>query len=295
MDLFDYKPKMDELFDKDLPDSIRKGQRLTTMTSGQTRFPSRRRSSSSQQHGKCGRLGQRVAAVDGEDRRRHRLHQDASTPRRSTTTRPSPTSAPATSFPAAPASAPGSATAWARDNQQPAGLRRDDGHRGPAARRRRRSTTASGDRVSCRASIRASPCAPAAIRCCFSSNPAGVDAATRRRMLDALAPAESEATRRHRPTPKRRRASPSTRWPSACRSSVPELMNLPASRSTSSTCTARTFTSRARSRRVACWPGGWPSAACASCRSSIAAGTSTATSPAICPTSAATSISPATP
>src|SRR5579862_3656784 len=39
MDLFDYKPKMNEFYDKDLPDSIRQGQRLTTMTSGQTRFP----------------------------------------------------------------------------------------------------------------------------------------------------------------------------------------------------------------------------------------------------------------
>ncbi len=39
MDLFDYKPSMDSWFDKDLPDSIRKGQRLTTMTSGQDRFP----------------------------------------------------------------------------------------------------------------------------------------------------------------------------------------------------------------------------------------------------------------
>ncbi len=39
MDLFDYKPKMDALFDQDLPDSIRSGQRLTTMTSGQKRFP----------------------------------------------------------------------------------------------------------------------------------------------------------------------------------------------------------------------------------------------------------------
>jgi hypothetical protein len=39
MDLFDYKPKMPEWFDKDLPDSIRMGQRLTTMTSGQSRFP----------------------------------------------------------------------------------------------------------------------------------------------------------------------------------------------------------------------------------------------------------------
>jgi hypothetical protein len=39
MDLFDHKPKMQDLFDQDLPDSIRQGQRLTTMTSGQKRFP----------------------------------------------------------------------------------------------------------------------------------------------------------------------------------------------------------------------------------------------------------------
>jgi hypothetical protein len=39
MDLFDYKPVMKEWFDKDLPESIRMGQRLTTMTSGQARFP----------------------------------------------------------------------------------------------------------------------------------------------------------------------------------------------------------------------------------------------------------------
>ena len=38
-DLFDHKPKMHDLFDTDLPDSIRQGQRLTTMTSGQSRFP----------------------------------------------------------------------------------------------------------------------------------------------------------------------------------------------------------------------------------------------------------------
>jgi hypothetical protein len=39
MDLFDYKPKTGEMFDADLPESIRMGQRLTTMTSGQKRFP----------------------------------------------------------------------------------------------------------------------------------------------------------------------------------------------------------------------------------------------------------------
>ena len=39
LELYDYKPGMKDWEDKDLPDSIRQGQRLTTMTSGQTRFP----------------------------------------------------------------------------------------------------------------------------------------------------------------------------------------------------------------------------------------------------------------
>src|SRR5437879_7727295 len=38
MDLYDYKPKMGQWFDEDLPDTVRMGQRLTTMTSGQRRF-----------------------------------------------------------------------------------------------------------------------------------------------------------------------------------------------------------------------------------------------------------------
>lgn len=36
---FDYKPKLEQMTGKDLPDSIRQGQRLTTMTSGQSSFP----------------------------------------------------------------------------------------------------------------------------------------------------------------------------------------------------------------------------------------------------------------
>lgn len=39
MDLFDPKPLMKDRFNEDLPASIRKGQRLTTMTSGQSTFP----------------------------------------------------------------------------------------------------------------------------------------------------------------------------------------------------------------------------------------------------------------
>ena len=54
MDLYDYKPKMGEWYDKDLPDSIRMGQRLTTMTSGQARFPIAPSKFKFAQHGKCG-------------------------------------------------------------------------------------------------------------------------------------------------------------------------------------------------------------------------------------------------
>ena len=54
MDLYDYKPKMAEFYDKDLPDSIRMGQRLTTMTSGQARFPVAPSKYKFKQQGDCG-------------------------------------------------------------------------------------------------------------------------------------------------------------------------------------------------------------------------------------------------
>lgn len=54
MDLFDHKPVMKDWYDKDLPESIRKGQRLTTMTSGQTRFPIAPSKYEFAQAGQCG-------------------------------------------------------------------------------------------------------------------------------------------------------------------------------------------------------------------------------------------------
>ncbi|MEM8954432.1 MAG: DUF1501 domain-containing protein [Verrucomicrobiota bacterium] len=54
MDLWDHKPKMKELYDQDLPESVRQGQRLTTMTSGQDRFPLAPSIYGFQRHGQCG-------------------------------------------------------------------------------------------------------------------------------------------------------------------------------------------------------------------------------------------------
>ena len=54
LDMWDYKPKMADWFDKDLPDSVRNGQRITTMTSGQKRFPIAPSLFKFQQHGSNG-------------------------------------------------------------------------------------------------------------------------------------------------------------------------------------------------------------------------------------------------
>src|SRR5437763_16205265 len=54
MDLYDYKPEMVKMYDQDLPDSIRNGQRLTGMTAGQTRFPVAPSRFKFSQAGQCG-------------------------------------------------------------------------------------------------------------------------------------------------------------------------------------------------------------------------------------------------
>ncbi len=54
MDLFDHKPEMEAWYDKDLPESVRDGQRLTTMTSGQKRFPIAPSKYKFARHGKSG-------------------------------------------------------------------------------------------------------------------------------------------------------------------------------------------------------------------------------------------------
>ncbi len=54
MELFDYKPKLTELRGQNLPDSVRNGQRLTGMTSGQKSFPVAPSIFKFAQHGKSG-------------------------------------------------------------------------------------------------------------------------------------------------------------------------------------------------------------------------------------------------
>jgi hypothetical protein len=54
MEMFDYKPRLDEWRGTDLPDSVRMGQRLTGMTATQTAFPVVQSLFKFQQHGQSG-------------------------------------------------------------------------------------------------------------------------------------------------------------------------------------------------------------------------------------------------
>jgi hypothetical protein len=54
LDTFDYKPELAALFDKELPGSVRMGQRITTMTSGQGRLPVAPSIFKFTRHGRCG-------------------------------------------------------------------------------------------------------------------------------------------------------------------------------------------------------------------------------------------------
>jgi hypothetical protein len=54
IDLWDYKPKLHDHFAKELPQSVQGGQRLTTMTSGQKKFPVAPSKYKFTREGKCG-------------------------------------------------------------------------------------------------------------------------------------------------------------------------------------------------------------------------------------------------
>lgn len=54
MELFDYKPSLERFHGQDLPESIRQGQRITTMTSGQSTLPVAASKFTFQQHGQSG-------------------------------------------------------------------------------------------------------------------------------------------------------------------------------------------------------------------------------------------------
>ena len=75
LELFDYKPELEKFRGQDLPDSVRRGQRLTGMTAHQSHFPDCAFDLQVCSARKIGRNVERVASAHRQNRRRDLLHQ----------------------------------------------------------------------------------------------------------------------------------------------------------------------------------------------------------------------------
>ena len=291
MDLYDYKPKMDEWYDKDLPDSIRMGQRLTTMTSGQKRFPIAPSKYKFAQHGKCGMwvcelLPYTAQMVDDMCFIRS-MHTEAINHEPAITymqTGNQITGRPCLG-------------AWVsyglgslNDNlptfvvlvAKPTNTEQIQA----ISARLWSSGYLSGEHAGVSFRSGGDPIL-------FINNPPGVPPQVRRDTLDGLR-ALNEMNYKLVGDPETHTRIEQYELAFRMQSSVPELTDHHAtspSRPTRST--ARRRRSRAPSPTLRCWPGGWSSGACGSSRSTTTTGTRTSTSPAGCPASAATSTRPA--
>ena len=162
------------------------------------------------------RLGQRTAAAHRQRRRRAVLHQvDA---HRGDQPRPGHHLLPdrRASWPGRPSIGAWLSYGLGSENQRPAGLRRHDlaGQRQPDDQPLYDRLWGSGFLPTQYQGVKFRSGGDPVL---YLSNPAGLDDATRRRMLDDLAQLNQLQARRRPATRRSPRASPSTRWPTACR------------------------------------------------------------------------------
>ncbi len=281
MDLYDYKPRMNDFYDVDLPDSVRMGQRLTTMTSGQARFPIAPSKYQFARHGRCGMwvselLPYTARMVDdmcfirsmNTEAINHEPAICCMQTGNQITGRPclgswasyglgslnqnlptfvvlvaQPTQYRTVASDLGPVMARRLPAGRARRRFLPQHRRPDPVHQQPARRHRR-----------------------------------GPPPWPRR-----SAPAQRDELSASPATPRRTPAFSNTSWPSACRPACRSLPTWPTSRRRPTLCTATTPAIPARSPTPSCWPGAWSSAACVSSRSTTTTGTRTPTWPAACP------------
>ena len=215
MDLYDYKPKMNDWYDKDLPDSIRKGQRLTTMTCGPGPVSRSRRRSTSSPSTASAACGSASCCPRRPRWSTTCASSAACTPRPSITSRPSPTCRPATRSPAGPAWAPGPRTAWARSTTT---CRRSScwwpsrpitEQVQAISARLWSSGYLSGEHAGVSFRTSGDPIL-------YINNPPGVSAEVRRNTLDGLQGAQRNELPDRGRSRRRTRASSNTSWPSAC-------------------------------------------------------------------------------
>ncbi len=273
LETFDYKPALAKYQGTQIPDSVRKGQRVA-QTMGQSIAAGRALAVRVRAARQVGHVGQRAAAAHREDRRRHHRHQDdehrGDQPRPGDHVHPDRLSAagPAEHGRVAqlrpgqrepePAGVRRAALAGARDQRRPAAVRAAVGQRLPAVERIRACGFGTGSAPVLYLEIRR--------------------ASTRRRagaMLDAVDEAEHDEARRvrrsgdrdpHRPV--RDGVSDADLRAGADRSVEGAGLGLRAVR-------PGIAQARAPSPPTACWPAGWPSATSGSSSSITAAGTST--------------------
>ena len=201
------------------------------------------------------------------------------TPRRSITIRPSPSSRPGHNCRAGRASAPGLSYGLGSENHDLPAYRRADLARHAAGRTTSRSTIDCGGAAFFPRSYQGVKLSQlAASRCSISPNPPGVDASCGGGMLDDLAELnQMRLAEAGDPEIATRIAQYEMAY--RMQTSVPEL-DRPVGRTGRDVrhVRPRIRDARALTPPTACWPGAWPSGACASSSSSIAAGTSTRTS-----------------
>ncbi len=285
MDLFDPKPGLDRLQGTDLPDSIRKGQRLTGMTSRQDRFPVAASRFQFARHGQSGaslsELLPHTARVADELCFIKSMHTEAIN------------HDPAVTFFQTGAQLAGrpSIGAWASyglgsENQDlPAFvvmISRGSGN--PNDQPLYDRLWGSGFLPTTYQGIKFRSVGDPVL---YLSNPAGLSAAARRRMLDDLSRLDALNHRRIR-----RPGDPHAHR--AVRDGIPDAnvgpradRPLGRARPASSSCTAPTRASPGPTPPTACWRAGWWNGAFGSSSSSTAAGTSTPTCPPRSPASAA--------
>ena len=188
MDLLDYKPGMRDWYDRDLPESIRQGQRLTTMTSGQTRFPIapvRVRVPAARAER---RVDLRVAALHGAAWRTRSPSSARCTPMPSTTSRASRSSRPDQQIPGRPCIGAWFAYGLGSMNRGPADVRGDERREEPPEVGRAGDLGEAVERrVPVASSTPVSGCAPGPTRCCTCATPTACRATFAGGMLDGLA------------------------------------------------------------------------------------------------------------
>ena len=273
-DLFDYKPLLNEKNGQQLPDHVRGGQRLTGMSVNQASIPLAGSVFKFARHGKGGAWLSELLPHTATRRGRPVLRQGRCSPRRSTTTRPSPSSRPASQIAGRPSHGLVGQLRPGIDEREPARVRRA-GH--ARTRATSRCTPACGATASSTPRTRASSSRPARTRCSTSPIPRASSPPAAASMLDTLA-ALNRVQYRARARPRDRVAH------GPVRDGLPHADERARGDGLPQGAEARPRSVRSRRRigpapspPTACWRAGWPSAACVSSSSITRAGTSTAT------------------